>query len=124
MSFALRIHSIKNLITNEELLSPKKGAEIEVIEFNPHSFVFQASLDFPQVYAALLFDGVIVINGVEKEFQFTAKIQAREVYEKHTRLTCDLMQYDPQLWKSCLNALKQKQDQADSLFHALKGVKK
>lgn len=125
MSFALRIHSIKNLITNEDLLSPKKrDGEVEVIEFGQHSFAFQAPLEFPQVHATILFEGAIILNGVEKSFQFTGKISSREIYEKHMRLNCDLMQYDPQLWKSCLHALKNKQDQADSLFHALKGVKK
>ncbi len=123
MNFNMKISSIVNLTTNVELLKLNKERNIEVVEFNKHSIVFQVPAEFPILRSSILLSGIILIDGTESNFQFTGKITSCEVTEKQTRVACDLLQYDRNLWQSCLTFLKKNQERADRLFIAIKGEK-
>jgi hypothetical protein len=117
----MKIVSVKNLNTNEELLKPEKGHSLTIVELGKQSVVFEIPLISQKFYSKILVTGTIHLKGDDVEFQFIGKVANSENYDNTTRVSVDLIQYDKNLWVQHLQVGRDKQDRADRIFHSIKG---
>jgi len=117
----MKIVSVKNLTTDEDLLKAAKTFEFEIVEIGTHNIIFDVPHIQKKFYANLLLKGVIAMKGEEVPFQFIGKVTSNETLEHATRLCIDLLQYDKQLWVQFIQQGKDKQERADLIFRSIKG---
>lgn len=117
----MKIHSIKNLNTNEEVLKAGQSRQVEVIEVRKQSLIFEVSHLTQKFHANLLLSGVIHLKESKAPYQFICKIVSFEIFEDMSRIEVDLIQYDKELWVQFLQLKAEKQERADRIFRTIKG---
>lgn len=118
---SMKIVSVKNLNTNEELLKLDKSQTLTIVELGKQSIIFEIPLISQKFYSKILLTGTFHIKGENVAFQFIGKITNSENYDNTTRISVDLTQYDKNLWVQNLEVGREKQDRADRIFHSIKG---
>lgn len=117
----MKIISVKNINTNEDILKSAKDGHIEVVEVGKQNIVFETPLIPQKFYAKLLLSGTFNMKGDNIAFQFIGKMVSKENLENVTRVGVDLLQYDKQLWVQFLQLKAEKQNRADHIFRSIKG---
>lgn len=117
----MKIISLKNINTNEDLFKVDSQLQVEVVEVANKSLV----LEIPQALKIpprkILLVGFFDFKEEKTAFQFIGQVVSNEVLDGVHRVAVDLTQYDKQLWVQFLRQKEEKQGRADHIFRLIKG---
>lgn len=120
------INSLKNLITDTELLTPlsvdKNNAMATPIEYNLHTLTIEVSSKKCTLNQSVLISGLIKIEEKENKFTFTGKItKIIPSQDQRSLVEITLIQTDKTLWHNFIKAKELKQLRLDKIIRSFSG---
>lgn len=117
----MKVISVKNLSTNEEILKADKVKGAEVVEVEKQIVVFEFQYFPPKSYGNFLFLTELNMKRQNVQFEFIGKLISNELLENIHRVRVNLLQYDKHLWVRFLQRNAEKQDRVDGIIRSIKG---
>lgn len=115
------LKEIKNLTTNENILSPHAESSAIIIEFDADSICIDALPKSCNIGQLVKVEGTLVTASAQIHFTAVAKVEKIEFSSEKTMfVSLKYLQYNKEQWSLYTQSMKQRQTHIDQLFLLLK----